>query len=365
MRLGRWWALANFALAVAMVWTFVYYLKDLDRYLTTLAADSPLREKWTIYSGVAVFLFLVFNTIRIGMGGPGIFRTILSIPLMAMGFITHILCPMVIIASATMIALILLSPYGVFDWRPSTPVRQGDVLALIGVLIASCVVSWFGDRVGRWLTALLQPSEQLARSRDRRAPVVFLRSFQDEDQLVDWSKADLLTKKDDAMRMEDIIAAELTRLGPFIAVGKPGGFRVTGAARAFYRNDNWQQAVVGWMDDALLIVCVPNLSEGVRWEMLTALERDRANKLILLVPPEDPHRLARCLQIRSCFEGTIWSTAAMAADLSQALAVHCLPDGQLVVIGSQTGTGPEFENALAVAIYGLLLRPSGAIRVAH
>jgi membrane protein implicated in regulation of membrane protease activity len=203
-----------------------------------------------------------------------------------------------------------------------------------------------------------------ARAHDKRRPVVLLRSFQDDGQEV----RDVNPDDENAMvRVEDALAKEIRLYGPFIAIGEPGQGQ-SGASRDFHQGEDWRDAVKGWMDEAVMIVAIPGWTEGLRWEILTAISRGHARKLILAMPPNDPHQDARWSTVRICLFDTPWRAAAEIADVRDALIVHLMDGGRLAVLKT---TNPvlktndrrrqALETALHVAVYGLILDK----RIAH
>jgi hypothetical protein len=128
----------------------------------------------------------------------------------------------------------------------------------------------------------LQPTAESVLSMDRRAPVLFLRSFVD-DERVRFLQAER-TLFD--FSLEARLATHFFKTGPFIAVDSPShtGAGAIGAARASLPDTEWQGTVVGWMREARLIVLLAGLTKWVRWEMGKIVELGYSRKLIILMP---------------------------------------------------------------------------------
>ncbi|MGW7581434.1 transferase [Kitasatospora sp. NPDC054768] len=117
--------------------------------------------------------------------------------------------------------------------------------------------------------------------RDGRRPVLYLRSFDDDEaaaRVDDRARSDLRAR-------EVQFAAALGAVGPVIAVGRPGEtLPLLGAARFYLPLDDWQGTVRRLMDLSQLIVLRLGPGEGLRWEIGEARATQPPAKLILLAP---------------------------------------------------------------------------------
>jgi hypothetical protein len=83
---------------------------------------------------------------------------------------------------------------------------------------------------------------------------------------------------------EETIARILARLGPVIAVGKPGEpLPELGAARLYVAHDQWQARVLELIRQAQLVVIRIGSSQGVLWEIEQALAHTPRQRLVLAV----------------------------------------------------------------------------------
>ncbi|MFJ9447206.1 transferase [Kitasatospora sp. NPDC101235] len=127
---------------------------------------------------------------------------------------------------------------------------------------------------------------------DGRQPVLYLRSFADDD---------LAAQVDDSAAFvsihsrEEQLAVALGAVGPVITVGRPGErLPRLGAARFYLPLDDWQPAVLRLMELSQLIVLRLGAGEGLWWEVQQVRATQPARKLVLLVPggvPELAERL--------------------------------------------------------------------------
>jgi hypothetical protein len=156
---------------------------------------------------------------------------------------------------------------------------------------------------------------------DGRAPVIYLRSFRDDEALVgrpirftldafrwsymltEYTRGGLLRVmfQHGKVRLEQAIEAEVSAIGPFIAIGEPQeGHPDFGATRAYFEGDDvaWRTAVASWIARAALVVVVPGRTQGLAWELGKMQESGITPKLLLIFPPEGQKqrspRLAAC-----------------------------------------------------------------------
>ena len=127
----------------------------------------------------------------------------------------------------------------------------------------------------------LRPDFRTILANDHRPPVVFLRSFADDEQLK-YQRADSSWYD---FSLESRLGDHFSSIGPFIAVGKPGDKAPhLGAARAAFSDEEWQGAVINWMSQAALIVVMIGRTHWVDWELRRTIERGYVNKLIIVFP---------------------------------------------------------------------------------
>ncbi len=81
---------------------------------------------------------------------------------------------------------------------------------------------------------------------------------------------------------EEQLAWFFGRLGPFVAIGKPGEkLALGGAARVYVQDDSWKQTVLETMSVSQVIVLQPAETQGVWWEIDQILARIPPQKLLL------------------------------------------------------------------------------------
>src|SRR5262245_38617646 len=195
---------------------------------------------------------------------------------------------------------------------------------------------------------------------DKRSPVLFLRSFtDDEKQQYGNSQRALLD-----FSLETRLANHFHRFGPFIAIGSPKETTPQlGAARVLLRDDEWQGRVLGWMKDANLIIMYCGTTQWVNWELRQVIESGRATSLILMFPEIKgwrPSRRrqdieARVKQIREVFRDTPWNEELMEfSDFTSLRAMLFRADGSMVMVKSRSRSRDAYHLAALIAHQQLL-----------
>jgi hypothetical protein len=264
------------------------------------------------------------------------------------------------IALLTLITLVVVSLRTTFQLI-ETEDEDVDLLAFLGdmVLFVPFIfvipLLW---RRGQRLEAL-DANEAL--KHDPRPPILYLRSFQDDSELLGDSAGLFLqvgsgapsTKLEGARaqafrrilqtgqgRLEESLAWDVRGIGPFVAIGAPTeALPQLGAARAYLSDNTWQSTVIRWVDLAGLIILAIGPTKWIRWELDTIVERDALSKLVILMPagrPED--RAARWQQVTSGLQQTRWGSSLAMVDSDPVIAIRFIDDGGLsIVTGGKRG----------------------------
>jgi hypothetical protein len=171
---------------------------------------------------------------------------------------------------------------------------------LIGLGLAGASVA-----VGRAARARAMPTPGEIAELDKRPPILYLRSFIDDNLRVRtrssarrlWfdnyvSRALTLLFIRPKEPFEEIIVWQLWWHGPVIAVGNPRrkGRRL-GSPRLFLSDEEWQHRVSDLMGSASAIVVVLGRTEGLAWELQRIGQLGLEGKLLLALPPVPPQEL--------------------------------------------------------------------------
>lgn len=158
------------------------------------------------------------------------------------------------------------------DETPRTEFGNWELVATVGAY-ALLLAAWRLWRRSRQHEAL---GADEAMALDPRPPILYLRSFQDDadstiaDDASAWTRGWLKILRPPSP--EEELAAIFERLGPVVAIGKPGEeLPELGAARLYVSHDAWQAKVQALMQVAGLVVIRVGSSPGVLWEIEQAL----------------------------------------------------------------------------------------------
>jgi len=120
---------------------------------------------------------------------------------------------------------------------------------------------------------------ELDRLPDRR-PILFLRPFS-RDNTEGFFK--FRTSTGDGFEMT--VAKEMRKVGPVIAVGKPGeALPPIGAARFYIGDEYWKPTIIEILAASQFILLVYGSTAGLLWELQQIVESIDPSKLIICIP---------------------------------------------------------------------------------
>ncbi len=189
-------------------------------------------------------------------------------------------------------------------------VRYGGRFSEIGEPLELYVIGLMGFPAAFWLLRramrMSAPNAEEILKSDPRPPVLYLRSFSDDDlttplpEVVRRQSFMLLVPDP---RLEDSLAV-LNALGPLVAIGRPGeALPESGAYRLYVADDEWKERVLKIMAGCRLVVMLGHTTtNGIHWEIEQATTRLRPDQLIILFPfggedletRESKYRAFRC-----------------------------------------------------------------------
>jgi hypothetical protein len=160
----------------------------------------------------------------------------------------------------------------------------GTTIALIVVTLVSLVICMVGVALiarGRQLQA--SSALQLLQS-DRRAPVLFLRSF-DDDDLIDPTPRMIPLGDMFPRRYEESLAQALQAVGPMVTIGRPGDeLALLGGGRLRVPDHAWKAAVDYLRKRASVVVLMVGRSQGLWWEITSSLQSVPIEQLLCFFP---------------------------------------------------------------------------------
>ncbi|MDQ3816576.1 MAG: hypothetical protein M3362_02655 [Acidobacteriota bacterium] len=157
----------------------------------------------------------------------------------------------------------------------------GTILASIGIIFVKS-----GKRFG------ILPGKLLLR-RDKRAPVLYLRSFDFDafaakDAIVDHHVITLYGRlpKMNLSTYEGVLAEILKKVGPCIAISDPdSNKKVLGFSRLEFADDVWQCEVQKLMPKAALVLICSGMTHWLQWELKQAAALVVPERLVILITP--------------------------------------------------------------------------------
>lgn len=285
----------------------------------------------------------------------------------------------------------------------------------IVMCIIAIVFGFFGIVLALYLfnraRRLLYPTADELMTIDKRQPILFLRSFDDDAttfnaeekrnfisllQSIQIALVKLAVtlrkllgealKKESGLPgiaaksipFESVIHKELRQIGPVIAVGRPGEkLPPLGAARGHFDDNEWKDGVLAWMDQARMIVVVAGSTKGVSWELDQIASRGYKNKALFLFPPKTiksasptsfwgifaqfwkhferrNERKRRWAIIRDRFLSEDNRRALGTEAIDRVIALHFSRDGSPVLVRGREHTPAKYRLALITAAYGML-----------
>ena len=112
--------------------------------------------------------------------------------------------------------------------------------------------------------------------RDKRDPVLYLRSFYD-----DYEEN---SERIDRKTAEELLTVVLNEVGPVVAVGKPSDkLALLGAARIYFKDEDWQANISYLISISQMVVIHANISEGLEWEIAAARQELQSAPQKLLI----------------------------------------------------------------------------------
>jgi hypothetical protein len=182
----------------------------------------------------------------------------------------------------------------------------GDAWVILATMVALAlfisVVQLF-RRSQQW--EALSADEALRR--DARPPVTYLRAFTDDGRMAvpghHWQDR-VLGKAASGLTLtspEQELAFILQRVGPVIAIGKPGEhLPELGAARLYASHESWQRTVLDMLRRSSLVLARVGASPGVQWELDQVLSLAQRSKVLILVlgSPKDQAAGIRAIESR-------------------------------------------------------------------
>jgi TM2 domain-containing membrane protein YozV len=230
----------------------------------------------------ALAMFVALGVVAISLGVGGVLAIVTGARGLSLAHVSTRKGFLVMWAGANALVLGLLSG-NLVQGRDDVFVEWADVPALIAYgLVAGGVVL---VRTG-WKYDVIGANEALAA--DTRPPIVYLRSFQDDVRSPVGGFVGVLLKMASwffPVGFEQELATIMNRVGPFVAVGRPGErLPELGANRFYFRDDEWKARVADLIARARLTVILCGPTPNLWWEIDHVFASVPPRRVVLLIP---------------------------------------------------------------------------------
>jgi len=133
-----------------------------------------------------------------------------------------------------------------------------------------------------WRRRLLLKAASKVLSEDQRPPVLYLRSFQDDDITSRPLRESALPF---SFTEEEYLVEVLNDFGPCIAIGQPGEkLPDLGAARLYVADDQWREQVRELLLSSKLVVLRAGKTKNFLWEVEQSIQNVNPRNVIILIP---------------------------------------------------------------------------------
>jgi hypothetical protein len=213
------------------------------------------------------------------------------------------------------------------------------------------------SRVRRAARRTAVHSMEEVRTKDTRAPLLFLRSFHDDQ--VSFTQNDFgnifqraLVRGSLFSNLDELLTERYWHIGPVIAIGKPGEtLPPLGAARAYLVGESWHTIMANLMREARVIIISLDHTEGVMWELRHAYETGCLNKVLIFIPPRhhgDTRLIMNTLAVLGIEAGTLETVAG------SAIAIIPISDGYMVGCCSNRTDSYAYDFVMRVGLHAIL-----------
>jgi hypothetical protein len=161
------------------------------------------------------------------------------------------------------------------------------VITVLWVAFATFVLARVRNRALRsaWQSSARSAEKELERSSSRR-PILYLRSFQLDDQIGKPTWMERLVGTIPLQTAEQKVTKVLRKYGPVIAIGRPAErLPSLGAARFYVSHELWQTKVAEIARESRFVVWATGGTEGLIWEISHLIENVPPENIIIWAHP--------------------------------------------------------------------------------
>jgi hypothetical protein len=178
------------------------------------------------------------------------------------------------------IASFIVAIVSIYQFR-ATLEDVGFNISAVGFLIVGIATAWLAFRCIVRAKRYDAPTATAVLSEDNRPPVVYLRSFGDDQKAANNINITGLSVNTE----EGELAETVKVIGPLIAIGRPGEeLSYFGAARVYVGDGDWHKQVGDLLSRAALVVLRAGTTPGLSWEIEQCCRRVAPERLVILIP---------------------------------------------------------------------------------
>ena len=168
-------------------------------------------------------------------------------------------------------------PSPAVSWQVVRFAFAGMLLSIPGISII---------RLGKRLS--VETAEQVL-LRDKRAPVLYLRSFRDDRDRSFWEGLVAIVLSAPRLFLasqEEHIAGVLGQVGPVIAIASARArHQALGAHRLYTTEEQWRDRVCELLTESRLVIILAPSTENAWWELAMASKLSRPSSILIWFPP--------------------------------------------------------------------------------
>ena len=155
------------------------------------------------------------------------------------------------------------------------------------VLLIPPVLLWGTRARNQYYQMKSRSAVKVLESPRAKRPIFYLRSFQLDGRI---AKPTLIERFLALPNAEQKVTAQLRKLGPAVAIGRPGEkLPALGAARFYVTDELWHEKVADVVKASQLVLWATGLTDGLRWEISHLIESLPPQKLVLWAHPQLLH----------------------------------------------------------------------------
>jgi hypothetical protein len=167
-------------------------------------------------------------------------------------------------------------------------------ITIIGCVCLSWLCSRLAWRCQRHSQRLLLQRAYDIRKFDDRPPILFLRSFADDQISIRQTHKSWQLKSMDffgsglkSNTLDELLVQQYSYIGPVIAIGNPNDkVPLIGASRKYVMGESWRELVLSLMKQASLIIIGARDSEHLLWEIHQIGVLRLHRKTVFVLPPD-------------------------------------------------------------------------------